>query len=74
MPELPDVELFKRHLDSNGLHKTVEEVDIRSEQVLGNLRSEELKSILPGKKFNSSLRQPDANFTKCRPMHKILKS
>ncbi|MCF7889901.1 hypothetical protein K9M78_01630 [Candidatus Bipolaricaulota bacterium] len=56
MPELPDVEIFKRYFDSYGLDKKVEKVKIRSEQVLGNLRPKGLGAALTGKKFSSSLR------------------
>lgn len=57
MPELPDVELFRKYLDSTSLHKTIEEVDVRSEQVVGDRQPEELTTVLPGRQFYSSLRQ-----------------
>ncbi|MBS3737283.1 Fpg/Nei family DNA glycosylase, partial [Candidatus Bipolaricaulota bacterium] len=56
MPELPDVEIFKRYLDSYGLDKTIKEVEIRSEKVLMDLQPEEFKSALAGNKFGSSQR------------------
>ncbi|MFN2267839.1 MAG: DNA-formamidopyrimidine glycosylase family protein [Desulfonatronovibrio sp.] len=28
MPELPDVEVFRRYLNSTALHKTIEEVEV----------------------------------------------
>lgn len=56
MPELPDVEIFKRYLDSYGLDKSIKEVEIRSEKVVGNPRPEELKTRLKGEEFSSSLR------------------
>ncbi len=33
MPELPDVELFKRYVDATSLHRDVEDVFLRSELV-----------------------------------------
>lgn len=42
MPELPDVEIFKRYLDYHGLDKEIESVEVHSEQVLGDLQPEEL--------------------------------
>ena len=56
MPELPDVEVFRIYLDSHGLYKTIEDVEIRTGQVLENVEPEELKATLKGKKFSSSHR------------------
>ena len=35
MPELPDVEVFKRYVDSTSLHRPITEVSVRSEIVEG---------------------------------------
>jgi len=55
MPELPDVEIFRRYMDSHGPDKKIESVKARSEQVLGDLQQKELNT-LEGKRFSSSLR------------------
>lgn len=34
MPELPDVEIFKRYIDATSLHKKIDEVDITDKTVL----------------------------------------
>ena len=34
MPELPDVEVFKRYLDSTALHKTIIAVEVKSAAIL----------------------------------------
>ncbi len=56
MPELPDVELFKSFLESKGLHKEITELEVRSKEVLGDLRPKDLEEALVGKQFSSATR------------------
>jgi formamidopyrimidine-DNA glycosylase len=55
MPELPDVEVFKRYLDATSLHQEIEEVDVRSRQVL-ETSTRRLKRGLEGHCFESTRR------------------
>lgn len=56
MPELPDVETFKRYLDATSLHKTIEEVDVRSERLVPATTPSELAAALRGHAFTSTRR------------------
>ena len=46
MPELPDVETFRRYLDANGLHQTIEEVAVADERVVKRATPAELAAYL----------------------------
>lgn len=46
MPELPDVEVFRRYLDSTALHKRIASVEVHSQRVLEGVSEKRLKSTL----------------------------
>lgn len=54
MPELPDVEEFRRYCNSTCLHQTVNSVDVKSKRVVEGLNAAELDSSLKGKSFEST--------------------
>src|SRR6059036_505365 len=56
MPELPDVESFKRYLDATSLHQRIIGVDVRSAYVLKGVSAHELARRLKGRSFESSRR------------------
>jgi formamidopyrimidine-DNA glycosylase len=56
MPELPDVETFKRYLDATSLHQRISGVDVRSAYVLKGVSAGELARRLKGRCFESSRR------------------
>jgi formamidopyrimidine-DNA glycosylase len=56
MPELPDVEIFKRYLDATSLHQRIIGVDVRSAYVLKVVSGRELARRLKGRCFESSRR------------------
>src|SRR6266508_5127503 len=56
MPELPDVESFKRYLDATSLHQRITGVDVRSAYVLKGVSARELVRRLKGRRFESSRR------------------
>jgi formamidopyrimidine-DNA glycosylase len=56
MPELPDVETFKRYLDSTSLHQRISGVDVESAYVLKGVSARELAHRLKGRCFESSRR------------------
>jgi formamidopyrimidine-DNA glycosylase len=56
MPELPEVETFKRYLDATALHQEIEKVEIRSELLLEDTRVQELQDTLQGRSFRSTRR------------------
>jgi formamidopyrimidine-DNA glycosylase len=56
MPELPDVETFRRYLDATSLHQEIEKVEVRSRQILEGVSAQELKDGLEGRTFESTRR------------------
>jgi formamidopyrimidine-DNA glycosylase len=56
MPELPDVETFKRYLNATSLHQRISSVDVRSAYVLKGVSAPELARRLKGRCFESSRR------------------
>jgi formamidopyrimidine-DNA glycosylase len=56
MPELPDVEIFKRYLDATSLHQRIADVDVRSAHILKETSARELALGLKGRRFESSRR------------------
>src|SRR5882762_11196337 len=56
MPELPDVETFKRYLDATSLHQRINGVDVESAYVLKGVSARELAHRLKGRCFESSRR------------------
>jgi formamidopyrimidine-DNA glycosylase len=51
MPELPEVETFRRFFDSKILGKQIKKVIVTDEKILENLTEKELKTIVEGHKF-----------------------
>jgi len=56
MPELPDVETFKRYLNATSLHQRIDEVDVPSAHVLKGVSARKLTRRLKGGCFESSCR------------------
>jgi formamidopyrimidine-DNA glycosylase len=56
VPELPDVEVFKQYLDSTSLHQEIESVEVRNEEILGDVSARELERGLEGRRFESTRR------------------
>jgi formamidopyrimidine-DNA glycosylase len=56
MPELPEVETFKRYLDATSLHQRIDDVDVRNTYVLKETSARELARGLKGRRFESSRR------------------
>ena len=56
MPELPDVQGFKRYLDATSLHQRITGVDVQSAYVLKGVSAPELTRRLKGRRFESSRR------------------
>src|SRR2546430_9751076 len=56
MPELPDVEIFKRYLDATSLHQRIIGIDVRSTYVLKAVSGRKLACRLKGRRLESSRR------------------
>ena len=56
MPELPEVETFKRYLDSTSLHQRIMNVAVQDSYVLKYVSARELTRRLKGRRFEKSQR------------------
>src|SRR5712691_11524094 len=56
MPELPEVETFKRYLDSTSLHQQITGVEVRDAYVLKGVSARELARQLKRRRFENSHR------------------
>ena len=56
MPELPEVETFKRYLDSTSLHQRITGIEVRDAYVLKRVSARELARRLKGRRFENSHR------------------
>ncbi len=56
MPELPEVETFKRYLDSTSLHRRITRLEVRDAYILKRVSARELKHRLKGRRFENSHR------------------
>lgn len=56
MPELPDVELFKKYLDDRALHQTIVAVHVNDPRILASVSPQSLASRLIERQFQSSRR------------------
>jgi formamidopyrimidine-DNA glycosylase len=56
MPELPDVELYKRYLDAHALHQTIERVAVNDARILGKLAVRAFTARLTGNRFEATRR------------------
>jgi formamidopyrimidine-DNA glycosylase len=56
MPELPDVELYKRYLDKDALRQTIERVVVNDARILDDLPPDAFVSRLTGNRFENTRR------------------
>jgi formamidopyrimidine-DNA glycosylase len=56
MPELPEVETFKRYLDDTSLHQRITSVEVRDAYVLKRVSARELDRRLKGRRFENAHR------------------
>src|SRR5437660_12923977 len=56
MPELPEVETFKRYLDSTSLHRRITRLEVWDAYILKRVSARELKHRLKGRRFENSHR------------------
>jgi formamidopyrimidine-DNA glycosylase len=56
MPELPDVEVFKRYIDTHALHKKIVGVEVKDVRILMKVSSQRLNEALQRRRLNSTYR------------------
>lgn len=57
MPELPDLEIFKRYLDSTALHRKITGVSVLDTRILSEISPGKLKSFLKSSSFHQTTRR-----------------
>jgi formamidopyrimidine-DNA glycosylase len=72
MPELPDVEVFRRYLDATSLHKRVKEVQVHSRNMLEGAPVWKLKATLEGHAFQSTERHGKYLFAALDNTHSLV--
>lgn len=56
MPELPDVEVFRRYLESTSLHQAIGKVSVGAPDILEGVSARSLQMRLKGRSFRSAFR------------------
>jgi formamidopyrimidine-DNA glycosylase len=56
MPELPDVEIYKRYLDATSLHKRIRRAEVTDKRILEGVSASGLASELKGRKLGPTCR------------------
>lgn len=56
MPELPDVETFKRYLDATALHQTIDSVSVKATDLLKDLAVRHLQHCLEKRQLKETQR------------------
>lgn len=56
VPELPDVEVFKKYIDSTSLHQKIKDVDVNNSKVLKAVSQQKLKNKLKNRSLDSTRR------------------
>jgi formamidopyrimidine-DNA glycosylase len=57
MPELPDVEVFRRYLNSTALHKKISGIEVRTKKILEGVSARTLRDRLAGRSFSATGRR-----------------
>jgi formamidopyrimidine-DNA glycosylase len=64
MPELPDVEVFRRYLDSTALHQRITKLEVYTHRVLKGVSEKRLRSNLEGATLEDTARHGKYLFTR----------
>ena len=56
MPELPDVEVFRKYFESSALHKTAKTVEVYSSDILDGISGKQLRFRIQGGAFATTHR------------------
>ncbi|PHI21128.1 DNA-(apurinic or apyrimidinic site) lyase [Lewinellaceae bacterium SD302] len=72
MPELPEVNNFKRYFNETSLGKTIENVDVHDDKIIRNMPGPAFADALKGRKIVSSLRRGKYLFARLDNGHDLL--
>jgi formamidopyrimidine-DNA glycosylase len=65
MPELPDVEVYKRYVDSTALHQPIEAADVPEARLLDGTSVDAFREALCGASFEATRRHGKHLFVRC---------
>jgi len=71
MPELPEVETFKRYLDKTSLKQLIKYIQVTDNRILKTEESH-LKDSLNGKRFESSIRHGKYLLVYLKPRYLVM--
>jgi len=64
MPELPEVEMARRHLEATALRQTIRTTEVRDERILAGVSATKFEESLAGKQFHCAIRHGKRLFLK----------
>lgn len=64
MPELPDVEVFRKYMDKTALHQTIKEIKVSAKDILDGVSEKQLQSKVKGRQIESTKRHGKYLFTR----------
>lgn len=65
MPELPDVEIFRRYLARTSLHRRIQKVEVKDSGILAGVSGRQLSRILRGRELGNTRRHGKHLFASC---------
>lgn len=65
MPELPDVEVYKRYFDSTALHQPIDDAEVLDDALLDGSSKREIRRALRGTSFEETRRHGKHLFARC---------
>lgn len=70
MPELPDVEAFKRRIEKKALRKSVQRTTVHDERILDDMTASGLGRRLKSKSFTATHRRSRCSLSATKPQIK----
>jgi len=72
MPELPDVETFRRYINSTSLHQTIEQTHVHDDRILKQTTRQKLTQIVKQNQFNQTERHGKFMFAQLNNKHAVV--
>lgn len=69
MPELPDVEVYKRYFDSTALYQSIADAEILDDALLDDISERKIRRALRGTSFEETRRHGKHLFARCASDH-----
>ena len=72
MPELPEVEVFKRYFDDTSLSQKISDISVRSKEILEGVSERKLKAAVKGTSFSETSRRGKYLFAKTTGKYSVM--